>query len=104
MNTEENLKALVGVLQQTISPDTQARKAGTEFILYANIFFSPPIQTLAEEYLNSIQGHPGYSVLLLRLLSVNGIDPTVQQSSGILFKNFVKRFWTVKDLCMQQKK
>ena len=39
MNTEENLKALVGVLQKTISPDTQARKAGTEYILYA-IYFS----------------------------------------------------------------
>lgn len=55
----------------------------------------PPSTTPAEEHLTSAERHPGYSVLLLQLLTLNGIDPTVQQAAGILFKNFVKRFWAV---------
>ena len=65
---------VAGLLGQTLSPDAAVRKP-------------------AETQLQALEGQPGFALLLLNLLSSDGVDPTVKVASAIQFKNFVKRNW-----------
>jgi exportin-2 (importin alpha re-exporter) len=83
--SDETLQTLAVILAQTNSPEDAKRKA-------------------AEKYLHDVERQPGYSILLLRLLTVQGLDPTVQQIASIIFKNFVKTYWknTEEDVVINQ--
>ena len=78
--TPENLTALRQLLQASfIQTDNSKRKE-------------------AESTLNSIQGQPGFSLVVLHLITllsaaVAGVDVAIRQSASVLFKNLVKRRW-----------
>lgn len=90
---EETLKTMVMILSQTASPEAAKRKAGTTLPLCGG---TNPVGS-AEDYLRQIEKQPGYSILLLRLLSIQSVEVMVQQIASITFKNFVKAYWQVTD-------
>eukprot|EP01087_Luapelamoeba_hula_P019082 TRINITY_DN6277_c0_g1_i1.p1 TRINITY_DN6277_c0_g1~~TRINITY_DN6277_c0_g1_i1.p1 ORF type:complete len:1049 (+),score=219.24 TRINITY_DN6277_c0_g1_i1:42-3149(+) len=75
--SEENIKAVVQILTQTLSPDLGVRRGAEEYLL------------------TKAQPQPGFSLLILKMLTLSGIEPTIKVAAAILFKNFVKRNWVV---------
>ena len=73
---DQNLQAMANYLQQTMSPDREVRKP-------------------AEEFLKSVEVQQGYPVLMLTLLSKDGVDLAIKVAASITFKNFIKRNWKV---------
>jgi len=73
---DQNIQAMANYLQQTMSPDREVRKP-------------------AEEFLKSVEVQQGYPVLLLTLLSREGVDLAIKVAASITFKNFIKRNWKV---------
>uniref|UniRef100_A0A0B7B1D2 Exportin-2 n=2 Tax=Arion vulgaris TaxID=1028688 RepID=A0A0B7B1D2_9EUPU len=76
--TAENLKAMGGYLQQTLSPDQDIRRN-------------------AEKFLESVEGNKNYPLLLLHLMDKDDADVHIRVSSAITFKNYVKRNWRVEE-------
>ena len=74
--TPENLQALAGYLNQTLSTDYNVRNP-------------------AEKYLEQIEGTENYALLLLQLSDTESVDMTIRLAAAINFKNFVKRNWRV---------
>ncbi|XP_062512936.1 exportin-2-like [Corticium candelabrum] len=76
---EQNLQALAGYLQKTLSPDPTVRKP-------------------AERFLESVEGHANYPILLLHLIEADSVESSIRIAAAISFKNFVRRNWrTVED-------
>ena len=80
---EQNLTQLRGLFLQTLMPDNNARKE-------------------AERFLSTIEVQPGFSIVLLHLISMlSGAgaqeDLSIRQSASVLFKNLVKRRWQPAD-------
>eukprot|EP01027_Heterolobosea_sp_BB2_P009671 GEZU01014244.1.p1 GENE.GEZU01014244.1~~GEZU01014244.1.p1 ORF type:complete len:683 (-),score=211.25 GEZU01014244.1:922-2970(-) len=75
---EENLKALASYLEQSVSADPNVRKQ-------------------AEASLASVKTQPGFLILLMQLLSYEGVNPSLRQSGAILFKNIVKNHWKARE-------
>lgn len=73
---QENIDALSKYLQQTLSHETNVRKA-------------------AEKYLECVEGNKNYALLLLMLLNNGDTAMHIRTSAAITFKNFVKRNWRV---------
>ena len=73
---DQNLAAMAEYLQKTMSPDRTVRKP-------------------AEDFLKSVEVQAGYPVLLLTLLSKDGVDLSIKVSASITFKNFIKRNWRI---------
>ncbi|KAL6077585.1 Exportin-2 [Balamuthia mandrillaris] len=73
-DTEENLRAITGVLAQTFSEQQASRKE-------------------AESHLKQVESSPGFLILLLKLLGTEGIDNSVKVAASIYFKNVVKNNW-----------
>jgi exportin-2 (importin alpha re-exporter) len=76
---DQNLAQLRALFLQTLNPDNAIRKE-------------------SEKYLNSIEIQPGFSIVLLHMVSLLSASSTpedmaIRQSSSVLFKNFVKRRW-----------
>jgi hypothetical protein len=46
--------------------------------------------------MKSIQQQPGFAAVVMKLLTVTGLDATVHQIAAIHFKNFVKNNWRVR--------
>ncbi|XP_039257797.1 exportin-2-like [Styela clava] len=76
--SEQDLQALSGYLEQTLSPEAGIRKQ-------------------AEKFLESVEGNSGYALMLLKLVEAvigqqtkNAVIPL---ASAVTFKNFVKRNW-----------
>lgn len=74
--TPENLQALAGYLNQTLSTDYNVRNT-------------------AEKYLEQVEGTENYALLLLQLADSDSIEMTIRLAASINFKNFVKRNWRV---------
>ncbi|CAK8690429.1 unnamed protein product [Clavelina lepadiformis] len=73
--TEDTYTALAKCLQQTLSHDAVQRKE-------------------AEKFLESVEGSPGYSLVLLKFLDDGSKQDTgVSFAAAITFKNFIKRNW-----------
>jgi len=72
--TPENLQAMAGYLEQTLSPDIETRRN-------------------AEKSLESVEGNRNYPVLLLKLMEKQDAAAHVRTSSAVTFKNYVKRNW-----------
>lgn len=47
----------------------------------------------AEKFLESVETQQNYSLILLKLVGKDDVDPTVRIAGSITFKNFVKRNW-----------
>lgn len=58
-------------------------------LLYAVLLF------IAEKFLESIEGTQNYPLLLLALISKEGVPLHLRVSAGITLKNYVKRNWRV---------
>ncbi|RXK37557.1 importin-alpha export receptor [Tremella mesenterica] len=54
---------------------------------------SAPIRRAAEEQLRQAEAQPSFLLLVLELVKSNGVDMTIRQAGGVLFKNVVKRLW-----------
>ena len=76
--TPENLQVLANYLTQTLSGKYDVRKP-------------------AEEYLISLEGAQGFTMLLLQLAESEQVDLTVRLAAAINFKNVVKRNWRIID-------
>ena len=63
-------------LQSTISPDKSIRDAATA-------------------YLNSMELQPGFTLLLMQLMSAMQDHNDVCMAGAVFFKNFVKRYWVL---------
>eukprot|EP00118_Oscarella_pearsei_P025556 m.308373 g.308373 ORF g.308373 m.308373 type:complete len:973 (+) comp43881_c0_seq1:68-2986(+) len=74
--SQENIQALAEYLQQTISADSSVRRA-------------------AEKFLESIEGHTNYPLLLLHLLENEAASVELRVIAAITFKNYVKRNWRI---------
>ena len=74
--TPENLQAMAGYLNQTLSPDLNIRKP-------------------AEKYLEQVEGTENYALLLLQLADTDSAEMNIRLAAAINFKNFVKRNWRV---------
>ena len=74
--TPENLQALAGYLNQTLSTEYDVRNP-------------------AEKYLEQVEGTGNYALLLLQLADTGTIDMPIRLAAAINFKNFVKRNWRV---------
>ena len=74
--TPENLQALAGYLNHTLSTEYNVRSA-------------------AEKYLEQVEGTENYALLLLQLADSSSVDMTIRLAAAINFKNFVKRNWRV---------
>jgi exportin-2 (importin alpha re-exporter) len=80
---DQNLTQLRGLFLQTLVPDNNVRKE-------------------AERYLSTIEIQPGFSIVLLHLISMLSVagspeDLSIRQSASVLFKNLVKRRWSPND-------
>lgn len=80
---EQNLGQLRALFLQTLVPDNVIRKE-------------------AERYLGTIEIQPGFSTVLLHLISLlsGGNTPedlAIRQSASVLFKNLVKRRWVIEN-------
>ncbi|XP_070556121.1 exportin-2-like [Ptychodera flava] len=73
---EGNLQTLATFLQKTLSSDINERRP-------------------AEKYLESVEGHPGYPILLLHLLGNADAALPIRVSASITFKNYIKRNWRI---------
>ena len=62
--TPENLQAMAGMLEQTLNPELRARKA-------------------AEEFLGQHAGAQGYGLVLLQLLTMEGVPAHVRQAGAV---------------------
>ncbi|KAJ3285574.1 importin-alpha export receptor [Borealophlyctis nickersoniae] len=71
---EQTYAALAAALQQTLDPALETRKQ-------------------AEQTLLGVEKSQKFSVLLLALVSNNGVDLTVRKAGALYFKNFVKKYW-----------
>jgi len=76
--TPENLQAMAGMLEQTLNPELRARKA-------------------AEEFLGQHAGAQGYGLVLLQLLTMEGVPAHVRQAGAVAFKNYIKKGWQPSD-------
>ncbi|XP_064605063.1 exportin-2-like [Liolophura sinensis] len=74
--TEENLTALAGYLQQTLTPDLTIRRQ-------------------AEAFLESVEANQNYPLLLLQLMDKDTVEAHIRVSAAITFKNYVKRNWKI---------
>jgi len=74
----KKLEQLAEVLQFTLSADKEERKR-------------------AETYLESVESHQNYGLLLLQLLTTESAAPVIRTAAAITFKNFVKRNWRIID-------
>ena len=74
--TPENLQALAGYLNQTLSTDFSVRNP-------------------AEKHLEQVEGTENYALLLLELADMDSAEMTIRLAAAINFKNFVKRNWRV---------
>jgi exportin-2 (importin alpha re-exporter) len=91
-----NLQTLSVYLLQTLSPDADVRKPGSDF--FPLVIFIPIIIFVfssAEKFLESIEGNKNYPLLLLHLVNKQDIDLSIRTSGAIVFKNFVKRNWEI---------
>lgn len=70
-------------LGQTLSPDASIRKT-------------------AERFLESLEGTPGYGILLLNLIGTESIPPVLRTSASVYFKNFIRRHWAVPDVAVSK--
>lgn len=43
--------------------------------------------------LNQVEVQQGFPILLLKVISDEGVDQTVRMASAVYFKNYVKRHW-----------
>lgn len=68
------MDALAANLQQSLSPDPQARRN-------------------AERQLDGLKAQPGFSQLVLQLAQNEQAQPAIRQSAALLFKNFVRNGW-----------
>ena len=80
---EQNLGQLRSIFLQTLVPNNVVRKE-------------------AEKYLGTIEIQPGFSIVLLHLISllsksVAPEDLAIRQSASVLFKNLVKRRWIIEN-------
>jgi exportin-2 (importin alpha re-exporter) len=80
---EQNLAQLRALFLQTLVPDNVVRKE-------------------AEKFLGTIEIQPGFSIVLLHLISllskcISPEDLAIRQSASVLFKNLVKRRWVVEN-------
>ncbi|XP_077991102.1 exportin-2-like [Glandiceps talaboti] len=73
---QANLQTLATYLQKTLSADLNERKT-------------------AEKYLESVEGHPGYPILLLHLIDNAEAVLNIRVSAAIMFKNYIKRNWRI---------
>lgn len=78
---EQNLEQLRSIFLQTLVPNNVVRKE-------------------AEKYLGTIEIQPGFSIVLLHLISLLSKslapeDLAIRQSASVLFKNLVKRRWII---------
>ncbi|CAH1253654.1 CSE1L [Branchiostoma lanceolatum] len=73
---DANMQALAGYLQKTFCPDVGERRA-------------------AEKFLESVEGHQNYPVLLLHLVDKAEADMTIRVAAAITFKNYIKRNWRI---------
>ncbi|XP_074642803.1 exportin-2-like [Tubulanus polymorphus] len=73
---EANLLVLVDYLGKTLSPNLEERKS-------------------AEKFLESVEGYKNYPLLLLELLSKDGLEDVIRVSAAVMFKNYTKRNWRV---------
>lgn len=71
---ESNVQTLISYLQQTLSGDMNVRKP-------------------AEKYLESLEGTPNFTLLLLYLIDKREVDLVCRISASIIFKNCIKRHW-----------
>eukprot|EP00948_MAST-09A_sp_MAST-9A-sp1_P002613 g2613.t1 len=67
---------LLSALQNTLSPDKATRQQ-------------------AESYLSNREKQPGYASLLLSILSSKSGNPLILQSCALVFKNYIKRIYSV---------
>lgn len=75
--SQEDLRALSGYLERTLSPDTSTRKE-------------------AEKFLESVEGNEKYALMLLKLVESGGEqgqNPVIPLAASVTFKNFIKRNW-----------
>ena len=80
---EQNLTQLRSLFVQTLMSDNNTRKE-------------------AEKFLSTIEVQPGFSIVLLHLISMLSAagspeDLSIRQSASVLFKNLVKRRWQPTD-------
>ena len=50
---------------------------------------------LAEKFLESVEGSPNYTVVLLTLVKEETVDMILRVAAAITFKNTVKRNWRI---------
>uniref|UniRef100_A0A3P8UU86 Exportin-2 n=1 Tax=Cynoglossus semilaevis TaxID=244447 RepID=A0A3P8UU86_CYNSE len=70
-----NLQTLTEFLQKTLDPDPNVRRP-------------------AEKFLESVEGHQNYPLLLLTLLEKSQ-DNVIRVCAAVTFKNFIKRNWRI---------
>ena len=80
---EQNLAQMRGLFLQTLVPDNAVRKE-------------------AERMLLTVEVQPGFSIVLLHLISLlssanSAEDLSIRQSASVMFKNLVKRRWAPDD-------
>ena len=78
MGDDAQLAQLSACLAQSLSPDQAMREQ-------------------AETFLKSGSTQPGFSILLLKLLSSDAAEAQVRQSAAVTFKNLVKNHWVAKE-------
>ncbi|KAF5296580.1 hypothetical protein FQR65_LT10233 [Abscondita terminalis] len=76
--SDDNLRTLGEYLQQTLSPDVNARRP-------------------AEKFLEGVEVNQNYPLLLLHLVHKNEVDMTIRTAGAIAFKNYIKRNWSTED-------
>ncbi|KAK3727815.1 hypothetical protein QZH41_008254 [Actinostola sp. cb2023] len=73
---DPKLQELVNCLQETFSADTLIRRR-------------------AEKNLESVEGTPNYSILLMKIADSDQVDVNIRVSATVTFKNLVKRNWRI---------
>jgi exportin-2 (importin alpha re-exporter) len=71
---QQNIDGLCGYLTQTLSPDPGQRGA-------------------AENFLKQTEIQPGFSLLLLHVITLDAAPPQARQAGAIYFKNFIMKYW-----------
>lgn len=69
-------------------------KIGAKILSYYLSFFVSLLIFPAEKFLESVEGNPNYSLLLLTLLEKSQ-DNVIRVCAAVTFKNYIKRNWRI---------